>query len=34
MIDKNINNLIEMYEEIENFIKFLENETEKIENKE
>lgn len=34
MLDKNINQLIEMYGEIDNFLKFLEKEKETIENKE
>ncbi len=34
MIDKNINQLIEMYEEIDAFLNFLEKEEETIENKE
>lgn len=33
MIDKNINQYIEMYVEIENFLTFLEKEQEAIENK-
>lgn len=34
MLDKNINQLIEMYGEIDNFLEFLEKEKETIENKE
>ena len=34
MIDKNINQLIEMYEEIDAFLNFLEKEEETIENNE
>lgn len=34
MLDKNINQLIEMYGEIESFLEFLEKEEETIENKE
>ena len=34
MLDKNINQLIEMYGEIESFLEFLEKEKETIENKE
>lgn len=34
MVDKNINQLIEMYEEIDIFLNFLEKEEETIENKE
>lgn len=34
MLDKNINQLIEMYGKIESFLEFLEKEKETIENKE
>lgn len=34
MLNKNINQLIEMYGEIDNFLEFLEKEKETIENKE
>ena len=34
MLNKNINQLIEMYGEIESFLEFLEKEKETIENKE
>ena len=34
MIDKNINQYIEMYEEVEKFLTFLEKEQEAMENKE